>query len=79
MRNRIFGLIGMLWGGGIVLAGLLRGPGGGDGAYQGGHIAGYFFGFVMFVVGFYYLVKGSNAKATASERRAKLTARRFGK
>ncbi|MFM7976611.1 MAG: hypothetical protein ACKO8U_16190, partial [Pirellula sp.] len=62
MRNRIFGLIGVLWGGGIIVSGLVRGGSQGAGAYQLGQTAGFVFGGLLFVVGLFYLIRGSGKK-----------------
>ena len=57
MRNRIFGAIGVIWGGAILLFGLLKGPQG-TGAYAQGQTMGFVFGAALFAVGLYYLIKG---------------------
>ena len=59
-RNRVFGLIGVLWGGAALL---VRLAGGGqhpaaNGAYASGQSAGVIFAGLLFFVGLYYLVKG---------------------
>jgi hypothetical protein len=59
-RNRVFGLIGVLWGGAVLL---VRLAGGGqhtavNGAYASGQSAGLIFAGLLFLVGLYYLVKG---------------------
>jgi hypothetical protein len=56
VRNRIFGAIGVLWGGGILVSALLRGPSG-SGAYAQGQMVGYIFGGLLFLVGGYNLVR----------------------
>jgi hypothetical protein len=58
-RNRIFGLIGVLWGGVVLLTKLFGGgqPAAG-GAYAAGQSAGLIFGALLFFVGLYYLIKG---------------------
>ena len=59
MRNRIFGAIGVLWGGAILVSKLISGHlASGSGAYASGQIAGLVFGVLLFVVGLYYLIKG---------------------
>jgi hypothetical protein len=64
MRNRIFGAIGVLWGGAVLLSGLLRGSqSGGSGAYQAGQRMGILTGALLFGVGLYYLIKGPSRKA----------------
>lgn len=48
MRNKIFGGIGIVWGGGILARGLLG---------AGGNIAGLLFGVIMLGLGIYYVTK----------------------
>ena len=64
MRNRIFGLIGVLWGGAIILFKLLgQSPQGNpDGAYASGQAVGFVVGAAMFLVGGYYLLKRPSGK-----------------
>lgn len=58
MRNKIFGGIGILWGGGIVLARLLsNSPSAEPGAYQTGQSAAFWFGVAMLGAGLYYFFK----------------------
>ena len=57
MRNKIFGGIGVLWGGGIVLRWLMSGSDGGSSAYQAGQSGAVIFGLLLLVVGGYYLFK----------------------
>lgn len=58
MRNKIFGSIGVLWGGGLVLRWLLAdAPAAGNEAYQNGQSAAVVFGVVMLCAGLYYLFK----------------------
>ena len=57
-RNRIFGGIGVLWVGAVLLSGLMGGSAPTSGAYGAGHAAGTVFGGLLFVVGLYYLIKG---------------------
>jgi hypothetical protein len=59
MRNRIFGAIGVIWGGAVLVYSLTKGGPQGQGAYAAGEIGAMIFGGVMFVVGLYYLIKGS--------------------
>ena len=60
MGDRIFGLIGVLWGGGLLLSFFLgTNPIEDSDAYDAGQITGLIFGGVLFVVGLYYLVRGS--------------------
>ena len=59
MRNRIFGAIGVLWGGGLLLFQLLgSGQAQGKGAYGAGQTSALIFGGLFLVVGMFYLVKG---------------------
>ncbi len=63
MRNLIFGGIGVLWGGNMLLATFIQllngtlfdGPNNG---YVAGKLSGVFFAVLMFGAGLYYLVKG---------------------
>jgi hypothetical protein len=59
-KNRVFGLIGVLWGGGVLLARLARGSAdtAANAAYASGQMVGLVFGALLLVVGLYYLVKG---------------------
>ena len=59
MRNRVFGLIGVLWGGGVLISGLSGGGPQGSGAYQSGQTAGFALGGLLLVVGLFYLIRGS--------------------
>ena len=63
MRNRIFGAIGVLWGGGMLLSAFLRGGAQGSGAYAAGQTAALVFAVVLVAVGGYYLLKGSGKKS----------------
>lgn len=58
-KNRILGVIGVLWGGGMLLARLARG---GDvaanEAFATGQTIGLVFGALLALVGLYYLIKG---------------------
>jgi hypothetical protein len=58
MKNRIYGGIGVLLGGAILVSALISGGGAGQGAYGAGKTTGLFFGGLLFVVGLYYLVMG---------------------
>jgi hypothetical protein len=60
MRNRIFGAIGVIWGGGVLLYSFVgRGQVEGSGAYAAGQMTAVVFGGLLFLVGLYYLMKGS--------------------
>jgi hypothetical protein len=63
MRNRIFGAIGVLWGGGMLVSALVRGGAQGSGAYAAGQTAALVFAVVLVAVGGYYLLKGSGKKS----------------
>jgi hypothetical protein len=58
MRNRIFGAIGVIWGGLILVSAFLRGGPQGSGSYVAGQTAALVFAVLLVVVGGYYLVKG---------------------
>ena len=59
MRNRIMGGIGVVWGGGIIVYGLVnREPGGGS--YAAGQMAAIVLGACMLIAGLYYLIKGDS-------------------
>ena len=60
MRNKIFGVIGVLWGGGILVSAFLRDPPAGSDAYNAGYTGGLVFGGLLFLVGAYYLFKRAN-------------------
>ena len=56
MRNLVFGGIGVLWGGAVLVYSFLTPRAGG--AYGVGQAMGTGFGLLMFAVGLYYLVIG---------------------
>jgi hypothetical protein len=58
MRNRIFGVIGVVWGGLMLVGAFLRGGPQGSGSYAAGQNAGLVFAVLLVVVGGYYLFKG---------------------
>ena len=58
MKNRIVGVIGILFGGGILVSHFLRETPASGGAYGGGQIAGLVFGGVMLLAGIYYTTTG---------------------
>jgi hypothetical protein len=64
MRNRIWGLIGILWGGTIVLRRLFADSPSTDqgGAYGAGQIVGVMLGMVMVLIGCYYLLEKRSPK-----------------
>ena len=57
-RSRIFGLIGVFWGGAVLLKGLVGGSSGASGTYAAGQGAGTVFGAILLIVGAYYVIKG---------------------
>lgn len=60
MRNKIFGVIGLIWGGGILVSTFFGGgDAAGSGAYAAGHTAGVAFGALLFIVGGYYLFRSA--------------------
>jgi hypothetical protein len=62
MRNQIFGAIGVLWGGAILIYGLFlnNAPVSNNPAYRTGQTAGLLMGGVLFAAGLYYLTKRDN-------------------
>jgi hypothetical protein len=62
MRNRIFGAIGVVWGGLMLVNALLRGGPQGSGSYAAGQTAALVFAALLVLAGGYYLVKGSAKK-----------------
>jgi hypothetical protein len=62
MGNRIFGAIGVVWGGLMLVSAFLRGGPQGSGAYAAGQTAALVFAALLGVVGGYYLVKGGAKK-----------------
>lgn len=57
MRNKIFGGIGVLWGGAILVRWFMAGNAAGSDAYQSGQNAAVIFGAVMLIAGAYYFFK----------------------
>jgi hypothetical protein len=58
MRNRIFGAIGVIWGGLMLVSAFLRGGPQGSGSYAAGQNAALVFAVLLVLVGGYYLLKG---------------------
>jgi hypothetical protein len=58
MRNRIFGAIGLIWGGLILVNGFMRGGPQGSGAYAAGQTGALVFAVLLVIVGGYYVLKG---------------------
>lgn len=63
MRNKIFGAIGIIWGGAILFNRLTADTPMGSAAYQGGQTAAAIFGAVMFGAGLYYFFKKPGQQA----------------
>jgi LPXTG-motif cell wall-anchored protein len=57
LRNKIFGGIGVLWGGGILVRWFMSGNAAGSDAYQSGQNTAVIFGAVMLLGGLYYFFK----------------------
>lgn len=57
MRNKIFGAIGVFWGGGIVVRWLMVGRDFDNSAFQAGQNTAAIFGVVLLLAGVYYLFK----------------------
>ena len=61
LRNRIFGGIGVLWGGALLVSKAMPGHRiSGSGAYASGQMAGLVLAILLFGVGLYYLIKGGS-------------------
>jgi zinc transporter ZupT len=58
MRNLISGIVGLAWGGMILLCGFLSGGPQGEGAYYAGSVCGLVTGALFFFAGAFYLVLG---------------------
>ncbi|MGI9270807.1 MAG: hypothetical protein ACR2QT_03465 [Woeseiaceae bacterium] len=57
MRNKIFGGIGIFWGGAIIVRWFMSDNSVGNSAYQSGQNAAVLFGAVMLAAGIYYFMK----------------------
>jgi len=64
MRNKIFGAIGAIWGGGILVNWLLSNQSSANEAYQSGQNGAVIFGGLMFLAGVYYFFKKPANKAS---------------
>ena len=62
MRNRIFGAIGVTWGGLMLVSSFMRGGPQGSGAYAAGQTGALVFAVLLVVIGGYYLAKGGAKK-----------------
>ena len=58
MRNVIFGAIGVLFGGAVLVASFVRGEGIASGSYGAGQMAGLVFAVLLLGVGAFYLIQG---------------------
>jgi hypothetical protein len=56
-RNRIFGIVGTVWGGAVVISALFRVLSDNT-AYAAGQIGGFILGGLLFCVGLYFAIKG---------------------
>jgi len=69
LRNRIFGAIGVLWGGALLVSKVISGHWiSGSGAYASGQVAGLVFAVLLFGVGLYYLIKGGSKSPTGGSQ-----------
>src|SRR6266581_1768301 len=69
VRNRIFGGIGVFWGGGLLVSKLISGQWvSGSGAYASGQIGALVFSILLFGVGLYYLIKGGSKSTTGGSQ-----------
>jgi hypothetical protein len=62
MRNKIFGIIGVVWGGAVVLQVFVKGVPTGGSAYGIGSIVGLMFGVALLVAGAWALTKQRRAE-----------------
>ncbi len=56
MRNTILGVLGVLWGGGLVVSGLAKGVPAPTSSYGTGAFAGFVFGVALFAAGAWALL-----------------------
>jgi hypothetical protein len=76
MRKLISGIVGLAWGGMILLYDLLNGGPQGEGAYHAGQMAGLITGILFFVLGAVYLVLGIHELQPEMPRRKRRRRRR---
>jgi len=57
MRNKIFGVIGVIWGALILVNGIFFRDGSGTDAYETGSIVALIFGACLFGAGLFYLLR----------------------
>jgi hypothetical protein len=69
MRNIVFGAIGALWGGAILLRFLLEGGPRGQGSYAAGEWVGVVFGLLLLSAGLFYLVTGLRANRAVKPKK----------
>jgi hypothetical protein len=70
MRKLVFGGIGVVWGGAVLVYSFSGGgPRGGGGAYGAGQTAGTVFGGLLFVVGLIYCILGLVSLGSAKGKR----------
>ncbi len=63
MRRKIFGVIGVVWGGALLINWMVSGtPSSGSSAYQSGQTIGLIFGVLLLVAGAYALLTSSKRK-----------------
>jgi hypothetical protein len=56
--KRIFGMIGVIWGGGVAISGVFRDVNTNNPGYAAGQYTGFALGGLLFGVGLYYVIKG---------------------
>jgi hypothetical protein len=56
-RNRIFGAVGIVWGGAVLARQVMGGGGFSSGAYGAGQVVGLLTGAALFCAGLYYFIK----------------------
>jgi hypothetical protein len=76
MRKLISGIIGLAWGGFILLGTVLRGGLQGEGAYYAGQVAGLITSILFFVLGGVYLILGLRELQPEAPRRKRRRRRR---
>ena len=76
MRYLIFGSIGVLWGGFILLGYILKGGPEGDGAFLAGQFIGLLWGALLFGAGLYYAIRGMRKVRTGSRKTAPMEPQR---
>jgi hypothetical protein len=60
VRNKLFGTIGVIWGGAMLVSAYSRGAPEGEGAFAAGQTIGIVFAVLLIVIGAYYFMKRSN-------------------